>query len=176
MSNIIKMTDDLLFDMSIENPFVDVFEIIKQKGINLSKINFEDDISGVLDLRNSEEPYIFINENHSLNRQRFSAAHELGHFLLHVESGLHMDKQSFYRNTLSHEGTSLIEIEANRFAAELLMPRRMLKRDLREYIDLIDTDKDPVKELAKKYKVSTTAMSIKIQPILEDLGYMSFSL
>ncbi len=53
------------------------------------------------------------------------------------------------------------EIEANFFAASILMPRTFLARDTAErYIDLENAD--AVKELARLYNVSTQAMNIRL--------------
>lgn len=175
MDRIESIVEDILFDFSIISPPVNIFSVITEKGIIFKEADFEDEISGVLDLRSTDSEYIFVNKKHSNNRKRFSAAHELGHYMLHTKSGLHMDRQSFFRNKLSQEGTNLSEIEANRFAAEILMPRKMLLNDLRSYVDLIDTDRDPIEFLSKRYCVSATAMSIRIQPILNEMGFSDFS-
>ncbi len=55
------------------------------------------------------------------------------------------------------------EIEANAFAAELLMPVSFLKRDLEEGDDAVDlSDDDALKSLAAKYRVSVTAMTFRL--------------
>ena len=121
-----------------------------------------DDISGILDFRN-EPAIILINSTHGLNRRRFSLAHEIGHFYLHKPSGIHVDKQTFFRNIKSQKGLDEIEIEANRFAAELLMPADLLTNELEQFFDPIDSDEDVISELSKKFEVSTTAMSFRLQ-------------
>lgn len=76
-------------------------------------------------------PIIGINSLHHPNRQRFSIGHEIRHLALHrnLTSGkVHVDKEflvqlpTLNRDAASALGTDLIEIEANRFSAELLMP------------------------------------------------------
>lgn len=58
-----------------------------------------------------------------LPRRRFTAAHELGHFLLH------RDRMGRYRADTKifeeADGSDPLESEANRFAAELLMPKEI---------------------------------------------------
>ncbi|MGH9720702.1 MAG: ImmA/IrrE family metallo-endopeptidase [Bryobacteraceae bacterium] len=57
---------------------------------------------------------------------------------------------------------------ANWFAAELLMPARMLERDLRgKNLDLL-ADDDFLETLAGKYKVSIQALTFR----LANLGYI----
>jgi Zn-dependent peptidase ImmA (M78 family) len=64
------------------------------------------------------KPVILLNRNRPSCRQRFSLAHELGHVVLHA-----------YHS----EG---MEVEANRFAAELLMPAKDILPDLRQPLSL----------------------------------------
>jgi len=97
---------------------------------------------------------IGVNRQHAPVRQRFSAAHEMGHFLCgheafddahtHVEEGRHQLN--------SH---SAQEREADEFAAELLMPVEWLKRDVSE----LGLD---VGALARRYQVSEQAMWIQL--------------
>ncbi len=62
-----------------------------------------------------------------------------------------------------------MEIEANLFAAELLMPRDFLARDLESGITIDVLDDDPVfAQLKEKYQVSNRALAIR----LASLGYV----
>lgn len=60
--------------------------------------------------------YIVINDNLSLDMQRVVCAHELGHAVLHK----HLNTPFMRQNTLL--SVDKVEREANRFAAELLIP------------------------------------------------------
>jgi Zn-dependent peptidase ImmA (M78 family) len=72
------------------------------------------------------------------------------------------------RNKASSAGTDLEELEANLFAAELLMPISLLEKDL-EKIDVVDLEDEAiVAKLAARYKVSTQAMTFR----LANLGYL----
>jgi Zn-dependent peptidase ImmA (M78 family) len=147
---------------------IDVSTLANKLGIRVFEEALPEDISGILDLRNM--PIIMINKDHVLNRQRFSIAHEIGHFLLHRPTGIHVDKRTYYRNSKSAEGLDEIEIEANRFAAELLMPTDLVIREIEKYSDLIDSNDDVIFVLANNFKVSATAMGFRIQ----NLGYSPF--
>ena len=73
-----------------------------------------------------------------------------------------------FRNDLSKKGTNVEEVEANLFAAELLMPRRLLARDL-EQIHAVDIlDDEFFSRLAQSYNVSTQALLLR----LINLGYI----
>ena len=80
-------------------------------------------------------PIIGVNSLHHPNRQRYTIAHELGHLELHrqlITSEVHVDKgfPVLMRDPKSATGTELHEIEANQFAAELLMPRTLIEQAL----------------------------------------------
>lgn len=62
-------------------------------------------------------PVIGVNHKHPRNRQRFTIAHELGHYFLHRHYGTFTD-QYLYRD----DGKDERELDANRFASDLLMP------------------------------------------------------
>lgn len=110
------------------------------------------------------------NDRHSKNRQRFTIAHELGHYLLHEQEKLHVDRrfQIQLRDGNSSKGESEEEKEANLFAAELLMPVSFIRQDLAEVEGLDLEDDATVSGLAEKYGVSTQAMTFR----LAYLGYL----
>jgi Zn-dependent peptidase ImmA (M78 family) len=59
------------------------------------------------------------------------------------------------------------EIEANRFAAELLMPYNMVLADLKKRpIDV--ENEEAIRELAQKYQVSVQAMTHRITNLLDE--------
>ncbi len=160
-----KRVDSILNSLNMTNPPIFIEKIIGYLGVALFQIDLPDDISGILDLRN--KPTIVVNKLHNSNRKRFSMAHELGHYVLHSTNGIHIDKKTFFRNNRSSEALDKIEIEANKFAAEILMPSKFLIQALNEYEDFLDIDEDLIATLANRFSVSTTAMSFKIQ----NLGY-----
>ncbi len=154
---------------------VDVMEIARALGakVVLKAFDGEDDLSGML-FQDNNQIIIGVNANHHPNRRRFTVAHEIGHLVLHkhiFEGRVHVDKAfevKMFRDGRSKQGKDFIEIQANRFAAELLMPTESLKRELKDkYVD-VEND-DEVKALANKYEVSAHAMSIKLFNTASDL-------
>jgi Zn-dependent peptidase ImmA (M78 family) len=106
---------------------------------------------------------IGVDDKHHPNRQRFSIAHELGHFLLHPETGsVFMDRSPvLFRDGRSSEGVNQQETDANAFAAELLMP----EVDLRAQWDVrpVDAFDDmSVRRLAACFGVSAQALTIRL--------------
>jgi predicted transcriptional regulator len=94
---------------------------------------------------------ININSDDSINRQKFTLAHEIAHFILHrdlIEDGIIDD--TMYRSDLGNH----YETQANQLAADILMPIRLVKKAR-------ETIYDP-RELAKLFDVSEQAMKIRL--------------
>ena len=105
---------------------------------------------------NSAEWGIFYNPKSSPERQRFTIAHELGHFILHREqqASFRCSKESVYAGV---DDLQSIEREADDFAGNLLMPGdAMLAAIARRSIDLY-----LLSELAKRFQVSFEALCIR---------------
>lgn len=161
----------LLAEHHVRSAPVDVVEIAKTLGVEVQETPAEDDLSGFLYRdRKRNSAIIGVNADHHPNRRNFTAAHELGHYLLHDFHDVHVDREFkvWLRDGASSKGTDLEEKEANLFAAELLMPVHFLKRDVEEIgtIDLMD--EEVLQELGAKYGVSTQAMTFR----LAYLGYL----
>jgi len=107
---------------------------------------FPNSISGAI-IKDEDLHAIGVNENHPKVRQRFTIAHELGHYIMGHDENTILD-DTFDKNTDK-------EREANKFAGELLMPYDLLKSDIEKEICDIPS-------LAKKYEVSEQAMSIRL--------------
>jgi len=100
-------------------------------------------------------------------RQRFTIAHEIGHYLLHrFEHDVFFNKtgsKKLYRNEDSTTGKDQMEIEANAFAAALLMPEARVKKEMKTIqFDMGSDDWEIFKKLAKTFKVSNQAMMFRM--------------
>jgi Zn-dependent peptidase ImmA (M78 family) len=138
---------------------VDVESVAQHLGAQLVHDDLEDDVSGFL-LREHGVSTIAINKQHHPNRQRFTLAHECGHLFLHAQEGdrLWVDKTLFFRDG-SGSGDHFSEIQANQFAAGLLMPEELLKASLGETGPVSDVD---VVRLALRFQVSEQAMTVRL--------------
>ena len=159
--------ESLLNESSITKPVVNVEAIARKHGIQVLEQPFDEvELSGFLARRPGSSAVIGINANQSPGRRRFTMAHELGHYFLHGGQGheeVHVDHtkdlQIKLRSPASSTGTDEEEVEANLFAAELLMPLRFLEEDFAAG-DV--SDEGAVAKLAKRYGVSPQAMSIRL--------------
>ena len=134
---------------------VDVLGIAEALGLNV----WEDDInpfSGKITrdlLHGGTSGYsVIVNSIESQPRKRFTIAHEIAHFVLHADELLKGDiEETLYRGGLSDR----MEVQANKFAAEILMPLLLIER-------LIEQGKTSIEELAYALEVSKSAMAIRL--------------
>jgi Zn-dependent peptidase ImmA (M78 family) len=140
---------------------VDVEAVAHKLGAEVVYGDLEDDMSGFL-LREKKVITIAVNKLHHPNRQRFTIAHECGHLHLHADQGdrLWVDKAYttvFFRDATSSTGDKLAEIQANQFAAGLLMPEVLLEEHLTQELSDID-----IFRLALRFQVSEQAMTLRL--------------
>lgn len=149
---------------------VDVVALAEYLGADVRPEIAPDDVSGGLYLIEGV-PVIGVNARHHPHRQRFTIAHELGHLLLHdrgefvdhgytSEAGSEADPR-YYRNHVSGEASDSKEIEANRFAASILMPKHFLLT--RAEAHPLPLRSEAVEDLAREFQVSTQAMGFRLQ-------------
>ena len=110
-----------------------------------------DDLSGQFEYE-GDYPTIRYNPYEPIVRQRFTIAHELGHFVLGHGSRFRDPKQNFSSTNFDRK-----EVAANKFAAALLMPRELV-RSL-----IMEEDIKTVHELAAKLNVSEVAMKYQLE-------------
>lgn len=150
----------LLKSLDVTSPPVDPREVAESLGITVEEANLGQDCSGIL-VRGSTGAVIGVEISHPELRQRFSVAHELGHFLLH--DGSYIDKAISvrYRNLESGSGSKKEEREANLFAASLLMPRPWVLSAAKDCLFDLGDDEELMR-LAGTFNVSTQAMSYRL--------------
>jgi len=161
-TKIAELVERLLDENGVTVAPVPVEKIAKSRGIVVTKRRLEDDVAGFL-LRSEGSMFIGVNQSQAPTRQRFTIAHELGHALLHEGDELHVDKdfRINFRDVVSSLATNVEEIESNTFAAWLLMPSRLLIKQIRSgHLDIDNGDE--VEKLAGRYQVSSQAMTYRL--------------
>ncbi|OFN35776.1 hypothetical protein HMPREF2562_07095 [Corynebacterium sp. HMSC077G07] len=131
---------------------VDPLQVARVYGVPVFGYNLPSNLSGYLDW-DEKGAFIVVNNKHNVERQRFTIAHEMGHFYDTYRRSLSRKKRD--RGRLAGEGTDIEEIYANRFAAALLMPAEAVKEKYQLTQD--------VGVLARLFRVSEQAMSIRLR-------------
>jgi Zn-dependent peptidase ImmA (M78 family) len=149
----------LIQTAAIDRPPVPVERIAATLGAQITYEAFDGSVSGML-FRDSQRTLIGVNSTHASNRQRFTIAHEIAHLKLH--KGVFIDQlvRVNWRDGISDTE----EAEANAFAAELLMPRKLMTAEIENWL-LKRPTIDPetlIAELAATFRVSTEALRYRL--------------
>lgn len=137
---------------------VKVGELASALGIEVVRAGLAPKISGLIQpSRTARAGYeIRVNKYETRERQRFTVAHEIAHFLLHRDDiGNGVVDSIMYRSSL----TSRKESEANRLAAAIVMPYDAVRR---EFAKIDSTASDAAERLAATFGVSTPAMKVRL--------------
>lgn len=131
---------------------IDPVQIARLLGIQVYTLPFDDrSLAGMLRKERDGDPEIFLNSNDHPNRQRFTCAHEIGHYDYRSQFAGDQWEYVDYRSTMSSRGTVPEEKYANAFAAALLMPRAKLEPMFHE--------------------LERTALALQFQVSLEAMGH-----
>lgn len=160
----VKKAADALHVNAASNQLpIDIEGLANYVGAIVSYEPFNEELSGVL-VKESDRIVIGVNSSHSKNRQRFTIAHEIGHLVLKHQGELFVDHVVMKRDGKSSKAIDRQEIEANRFAAELLMPEALVL----ERAHALESGKaglspdELISQLAKDFQVSSQAMEYRL--------------
>ena len=153
-----KLLENTWLSRHQDDPFpVDPIAIAKVLGIKVFEAGLPDEVSGLLVKHPGKDPEIHLQMNDSLNRRRFTCAHELGHYVARSSASDFDDSEWGYvdrRSPLTAEGIEPGEIFANQFAAALLMPRDAV-------MSLVHDNENAVM-MAVGFGVSSDAMNFRL--------------
>ena len=152
----------ILADFPVRAVPVPVERIIKARNIVLQHAPLAEELSGMAYIKEGVA-IIGVNALHHPNRQRFSAAHELAHHVLHVpeiSAAVHVDKgfRVLHRDELAAKGTDPLEIDANAFCVRAAHASPILTGGGGRCGAGSRTDDAAIESLARKFKVSVSAM------------------
>ena len=134
---------------------VDPISIAHKLGMKVYTAELEPNVSGMLFMWADRDPEIYLSASDSYPRQRFTCAHEIGHWRKRVAEGVLDEQHVDLRGTLASRGTEPSEIYANQFAAELLMPEVTVRK-------LVDSGYGTV-AIADKLRVSVDAAAFRLK-------------
>ncbi len=142
---------------------IDPVVLAHREGIKINNAKFTDgNVVGMI-IKCGDEVSMFVNQNDPPFRKRFTIAHELGHHFLHMtQDGEFVDKDAnlFRRQPSDNVQVTQarrLEIQANMFAASLLMPQDEVQRYWLE--------RNSLEDLAKIFHVSEEAMGYRIDSL-----------
>ena len=149
-----KNTADRLTD-DYTSPIIPAKEIAEMNGVEVVLADFgrfADKVAGLCDFTKEK---LFINVEDHPTRQMFTVAHELGHWILHKDYFRNDPSSYSVLPRFSAPKSDPFEREANIFAANLLVPDKLLKPV---------KNSDPA-DLARVFGVSRQMMEIRLREI-----------
>ena len=159
--NLEELTSNILLNNDMYKIPVDIIKIANANDIRVYEGNLDKKISGAIRYNESTSIFeILVNKNDPKVRQRFTIAHELGHYFLHqdflIKEKLHIDVM--YRTTDKNdpevEEQKAREREVDYFAGALLMNKTLLEKIYKET--------NSIQELAEVFEVSVSAMTVRL--------------
>lgn len=150
-----EATEQVLELAEVTEPPVELRRVAERLGVPVYDWDFPDEISGVF-FSEDDIVAIGINGLHPYVRQRFTTAHELGHFLFNTERDLFVDFANAEAAVLDEDdGQESLERKVNQFAANLLIPREWIEKDVHKY-------GPDATLLARRYEVSEQALWFRL--------------
>lgn len=136
---------------------VDLAGLARELGLVVKAATLDPGKSGEIRPDGAGGYIIKVNRHDSTGRQRFTVAHEIAHYLLHrAHIGTGISDDALYRSNQSDQ----IEWEANRLAADIVMPTKAIQ-DAVETAERLGME-NYADELADRFQVSRAAMAIKL--------------
>jgi Zn-dependent peptidase ImmA (M78 family) len=142
----------MLNEAGVYEPPVNPVSIAKSVGVEVKFVNFAGASEGVSGLFDPQKNEILVNRSEPGVRQIFTIAHEIGHKVLHEEWAKSEAYRVLWRDQ-RQQTNDRFEQEANAFAANLLMPRQMVK----QFRNL------PLDRMAKIFAISESFASNRLQ-------------
>jgi len=158
------LADELVEVLGIVAPPVDPFAIAANETplLKLRGGDFKNRLDGLLRYYPQKDRYVLF-YNTRLDgtgwihpRTRFSVGHELGHFYIPEHRALLRRRGGSHRSHSEFSSKSLIERQADAFAASLLMPTRLMRKSNRAPLTAA-----AIGNLAKQFAVSPVSMAIR---------------
>lgn len=160
-----KAAELVLREAAIVGPPVSSRAVAAHFGVPVYDWEFPDEISGIV-VAEAGSVCIGVNIAHPHVRQRFTIAHELGHLVFNGDRDIVVDfAQPDGAAWPDDERRQALERKANQFAADLLMPRLWVQRD-------VHAQGPNVPLLARRYEVSEQALWFRLL-VLKLAGYSS---
>lgn len=152
---------------------INVFQIARKLEFDIIYGKFkQDNVYGVM--WDGDEPLnvggkqmyraILLNKQDSLERQAFTVAHEIGHFMLHCKDNTNFYER-YHGGAEQTDSQKLIEDQADFFAANLLLPKKLMKAYISQHNNL--SRSDLISKICKDFLVERAT----VDKHFKELGY-----
>ena len=143
---------------------IDVERAVRALGLRVVYEALGDDVSGLL-IWCPKPAVICVNRDLPAPKQRLVIAHEMGHVYLGHEFSpdqyVHVDRKfDRYRDCIA-AGLSELDLEANAFAGELVIPTKLLRQAVTD-IGSTELAEEHIQDLAEQFDVTVQSMAMRL--------------
>lgn len=129
-----NLTQDIINIYDIQIPIQNINDVVRQLGGYIEENVMPDNMVDGSIRKENDSFVISVSPFQSEERRKFTIAHELGHLFLHMGYIIYPELWSRQRDaTYYRSGDSLVEYQANEFAAAFLMPKERYKEIMDRY-------------------------------------------
>ncbi|MCE9650010.1 MAG: ImmA/IrrE family metallo-endopeptidase [Parvibaculum sp.] len=161
----VEPQERVILDKYLSDYPVKLGQLAKELGVTVKISSLGTGLSGQIS-REGNHYVIRVNRSEARERQRFTIGHELAHYLLHRHV-IDSSPDGIRDTVLYRSGApERIEYEANRLAADIVMPLPLVERELRNCFGGIVTEAT-IESLASRFEVSKAAMEIRLSTFAE---------
>lgn len=175
--NNLQLVKNLSLENKSKDGSIDIIKVALALGLKVYQVKqVDENFNAKISLSDDNESFeILVNGNHSINRQRFSIAHEIAHFVLHKPKL--EEKKELYRLCRCENDLDInMEKEADILAEELLIPQEILEE---KFLSDLEKDKlvsiSKIREISNYFKVSIIVATIRLKNLKCKVPYISFS-
>lgn len=166
-----------LIKQSQKDHRVDVIDLASRLGLSVYAVDMDDDTNGCIKYqKDTDSFYIMVNSKHPTTRQRFTIAHEIGHYLKHADK---IRKKGQLDRGVEFTGPAEIksEAEADQQAAEILMPEATLIEYLKQnnWGKKTRFNAEMIGEIADHFRVSRAMAVTRLRELKLPVPYLSFA-
>lgn len=173
MENAISIANEMIEKLNITEMPVDITYILTRLGFKIYVIDdLKDNISGLIyvspDLKDrfQTDKIIMLNERDKRGRQRFTLAHEFSHYIFDFNYNTMTEYVDTYDTNKSNNEDEKI---CSRFAAELLIPKKLFEKKVKELYEKGVDRYSFVEQLVDYFDVSVKSIRKRFDELSEDL-------
>jgi DNA modification methylase len=174
--DVLQTLPDESIDCIITDPPYGINYVSRSQNLPLTSVDLPDDQSGHICQEDDQPPYIEVNRNHPITRQRFTIAHEISHYLQH-DTLLKAQGQLDRKATFASQQEAKLESEADEVAAQILMPQPLVAQYFKqkEWGDLVRFDTNMVAAIADEFRVSRAMVVTRLRELSFTVPFLSFA-
>ena len=164
---------DVLDCCELPYPPVDVEQVCAREGIAVIPADYHEGFDSRIEYHRSKRKFLLFLDNVSrgktAGRRRFSVGHELGHFYLPEHREMLLSGRAHCSQTERFSPSARTEAEADEFAARLLMPTPIFRKEMK------DVEVKELHRLADTFQTSLTATAHRMVEVTSKACSVVFS-